>query len=72
VLILTHDPWDIAPFVAQHKYTMAFGYDQGGYELYNVGAIPHTYFIDSAGNMVDDYAGAMTADQLNLLVKQIL
>jgi hypothetical protein len=70
--VLTTDPWDIAPFVAQHKYTMTFGYDKGGAQLYGVSAIPHTYFIDSRGNVVDDHLGAMTADQLRLLAKQIL
>jgi hypothetical protein len=72
VLILTTEPWDVAPFVAEQKYTMPFAYDQGGAQLLGLTAIPHTYFINRNGAIVDDHVGALTPAQLDLLAKQIL
>ncbi len=56
----------VKKFVAENGYTFPVYYDtlSSAVNAYWVNGVPVTYFIDSSGNIVQSYMGAMSAETL--------
>ncbi len=63
----------VKSFVAEHGYTFPVYYDtlSSAANAYWVSAVPVTYFIDSSGNIVQSYMGAMSAETLEQLIDML-
>jgi len=59
-------------FHKQKGYTMLFGMDVDGMQLFSFSAIPSTAFIDKTGKVVDKYVGGMDEAQLKASITKIL
>lgn len=61
-------------FIDEFDITFPIPHDKNGkvQDLYNIGPIPTTYFIDPEGNIVDEVKGALTLDKLEGHFRDIL
>ena len=50
---------DPAGFMKQNGYTFPWVHDVDGGSKFGVNGIPHTFFIDAQGNLVDQQLGSM-------------
>ena len=58
----------------KNGYTYPVLMDEGGklFEAYGIRAIPTTYLIDRNGNLVGRVQGAITAENFEKIVRQVL
>ena len=68
------DEAGIKAFMDINGYTYPVLMDQGGklFEAYGIRAIPTTYLIDRRGNMIGRVQGALSAENLEKIIQQVL
>ena len=68
------DEAGIKAFMDKNGYTYPVLMDEGGklFEAYGIRAIPTTYLIDRNGNLVGRVQGALTAENIEKIVRQVL
>ncbi len=63
------NPRDI---VSQNGYNWVFALSETATQAYTFSAIPTTLFIDSAGNVVEQHTGGMSATEFEMRLSKIL
>lgn len=56
----------------QNGYTFPWVHDVDGGPAYGVSGIPHTFFIDAQGNLVDEQLGSMSHATFEEKLQKIL
>ena len=68
------DEAGIKVFMDKNGYTYPVLMDKGGrlFEAYGIRAIPTTYLIDRRGNVIGRVQGALSAENLEIIIQQVL
>ena len=68
------DEAGIKAFMEKNGYSYPVLMDKGGklFEAYGIRAIPTTYLIDRRGNVIGRVQGALSAENLEKIIQQVL
>ena len=69
--LASHSAKEPVPWMQQSGYTFPWGLDGDWGDMYGVHGIPHTFFINREGEVVDEHLGEISAEEFEAKLAEI-